>query len=134
MVKIYAYDCKGLRKIAKDHTPVISALALGPDGTIYCGTVADGRVLSLDPRTGSWKQVAQLGPGGKKGEVHVWALAWDQPRKRLYAGTGPRGELYVIDETISGRAMLNDFFPSLYVSRTRRLFLPSFPGTSKSLM
>jgi hypothetical protein len=93
--EVWAYAAKtGLRKVAKIDTPVISTLALGPDGKVYCGTIADGRVVAVDPANGSWKQVAQL---GKKGEGHVWALAWDQSRKVLWAGTGPKGELYAIE-------------------------------------
>jgi len=33
---------------------------------------------------------------------HVWALAWDEKKKTLYAGTGPEGIVYAIDA--SGRA------------------------------
>ncbi|MBI5480084.1 MAG: PQQ-like beta-propeller repeat protein [Deltaproteobacteria bacterium] len=97
--EIWAYAGKaGLRKIAKIDTPVISTLAIGPDGQLYCGTVADGRVLAVDPKSGTWKQVAQL---GKKGEGHVWALAWDPGRKVLWAGTGPKGELYAIENGVA---------------------------------
>ncbi|MBI5478523.1 MAG: PQQ-like beta-propeller repeat protein [Deltaproteobacteria bacterium] len=93
--ELWAYAQKGgLRKIAKIDTPVISTLAFGPDGKVYCGTIADGRVVAVDPKGGSWKQVVQL---GKKGEGHVWALAWDASRKVLWAGTGPKGELYAIE-------------------------------------
>ena len=33
---------------------------------------------------------------------HVWALAWDEKKKTIYAGTGPEGIVYAIDA--SGRA------------------------------
>jgi hypothetical protein len=93
--EIWAYAGKGgLRKVGKIDTPVISTLAWGADGKLYAGTVADGRVLAVDPQNGSWKQVAQL---GKKGEGHVWALAVDPKSKTLWAGTGPKGELYAIE-------------------------------------
>jgi hypothetical protein len=92
--ELHAFARGQLRKVAKIDSPVISAVAVGPDGKVYCGTVADGRVVAVDPRTGAWKQLAQL---GKKGETHVWALVWDARRKLLYAGTGPRGGLYAID-------------------------------------
>jgi len=96
--EIYAYKAKGdkgeLRKVAVVDTPVISAMAMGPDGKIYCGTVADGRVVAVDPKTGAWTQVVQLGP---RGESHVWSLAWDGAHGRLWAGTGPKGELYAIE-------------------------------------
>jgi outer membrane protein assembly factor BamB len=92
--ELYAYTAKGLRKVATIDTPVLASLAMGPDGKVYCGTVADGRILAVDPRTGAWSQVAQL---GKKGEGHVWALAWDIDRRTLWAGTGPKGELWVIE-------------------------------------
>jgi hypothetical protein len=93
--EIWAYAQKGgLRLLAKIDTPVISTLAWGPDGKLYAGTVADGRVVAVDPANGSWKQIAQL---GKKGEGHVWALAFDPRSKALWAGTGPKGELYVIE-------------------------------------
>jgi hypothetical protein len=92
--ELWAFERGALRKVAKVDTPVISALALGPGGTIYCGTVADGRVLAVDPRTGTWKQVAQL---DKKGETHIWALVYDQKRNVLWAGTGPKGLLFAVD-------------------------------------
>ncbi|HEY3355291.1 MAG TPA: hypothetical protein VGQ83_18730 [Polyangia bacterium] len=98
--ELYAYTGGALRKVAKIDTAVLSALAVGPGGSIYVGTVADGRVLQVDPRSGSWKEVAQL---DKKGETHIWSLAFDAKRNVLYAGTGPKGLLYAIE---NGKARL----------------------------
>jgi len=39
-----------------------------------------------------------------EGADHVWALAWDEKKKTLYAGTGPEGNVYAVDGT--GRATI----------------------------
>jgi hypothetical protein len=47
-------------------------------------------VLSVDPKTGRWKQLAKLEAG------HVWALLYDAKRGRIFAATGSPGKVFAI--------------------------------------
>jgi hypothetical protein len=69
----------------------VVALAIGPGGTLYAGTMPGGQVWRVDRGAGKAVKVAEL-----KGVETVWALAFDKAGS-LYAGTGPDGKLFKID-------------------------------------
>jgi len=66
--------------------PLVTALAVGPDGTLYVGTSAPAKVYAVDPKTGAVSPVSDL-PG-----QYCWALL---PRgDGLLAATGVPGGLW----------------------------------------
>lgn len=75
---------------------LVSALALGPDGTLYAGTLPNGKVFAIDA-AGQSRELVTL-----PDTQHVWALHYDATRKALFAATGPLGKLFTIDS--AGRA------------------------------
>jgi hypothetical protein len=67
-----------------------------PDGTVYLGTGDDGRLLALSG--GRVREIARLDA------VMVTSLAWG--RGRLYAGTMPKGIIYVFDRSGKWRELV----------------------------
>jgi hypothetical protein len=78
------------RVVAKLDTILVTALTWSPRGKLLAGTMPDARVLEVDPRSGKWKQLAEL-PA-----EHVWALHYHRGRKRIYAATGAPAKLFEI--------------------------------------
>lgn len=77
---------------------LVSALAMGEGGTLFAGTLPEGRIYAITAAG----QVSELVRPDET--QHVWALAWDPERRTLFAGTGPDGRVYAIDR--QGRAEL----------------------------
>ncbi len=75
---------------------MVSALAIGGDGTLYAGTLPNGKIFAIG-QSGETRELPQL-----SGAQHVWALRFDPTRKTLFAATGPEGKLFAIDQ--NGRA------------------------------
>jgi sugar lactone lactonase YvrE len=87
---VYAYQKGKLRKLAKLDAVLVAALAVGPGGSVFAGTMPGGRVFAID-RDGKAREVAKLDA------EHVWGLVYDEGKQTLYAATGPNGRLFAID-------------------------------------
>lgn len=68
-------------------TQAVTALALGPSGSVYAGTIPDAKVFKLTQ--GKADLLATL-PDAH----HIWALVLDKARTGLFAATGPEGRIY----------------------------------------
>ncbi len=75
--------------VSETTTPVVWALARGPDGTLYAGSGNEGKVFRIDAggRAAVLFDAAEL-------EVHAVAVA---PDGTLYAATSPDGRIYKLD-------------------------------------
>ena len=96
---VYRFDGKNVKELANTGELLVASLAFGNDGALYAGTLPNGRVYRIDPKSGKMKRFSS--PDGAK---HIWALHYDQRRKRLIAGTGPEGKVFAIDPI--GRAKM----------------------------
>ncbi len=77
---------------------IVTCFAKGPAGTLYAGTLPEGRVYAIDTATSKARLFAKLDA------EHVWALSYDAKARTLYAGTGPKGRLFAINA--AGRPQL----------------------------
>lgn len=75
---------------------LVSALAFDGGGTLFAGTLPEGRIFAI-ARDGTTRELVR-----PEGAEHVWDLAWDARRELLFAATGPEGRVYAIDRR--GRA------------------------------
>jgi hypothetical protein len=73
---------------------LVTCFARGPAGTIYAGTLPEGRIYAIATATGTVKQLVQVKA------KHVWGLVYR--KGTLFAATGPKGQLFAIDR--AGRA------------------------------
>ncbi|MFW2387142.1 MAG: hypothetical protein ACN4G0_02320 [Polyangiales bacterium] len=89
---IYRFDGKSSRELANTGELLVSSLAFGGDGALYAGTLPNGRIFRIDPKSGQMKQFSV--PAGAK---HIWALRYDKKRRRLIAATGPEGKIFAIN-------------------------------------
>lgn len=87
---VYAYQKGKLRRVCKLDAILVSSLAVGPNGTLFAGTMPGGRVHLID-RDGKPRELAKLDA------EHVWAMTYDEAKQTLYAATGPAGRLFAID-------------------------------------
>ena len=94
---VYRFDGKNAKPFANTGELLISSLAFGRDDALYAGTLPNGRIYRINPKSGKMKRFST--PGGAK---HIWALHYDKKRGQLIAGTGPEGKLFAIDSI--GRA------------------------------
>lgn len=81
-----------LKVLFSSDTEQVLSLAVSPEGTVFAGTGPRGLVLRLRPgceQPETWCAT---------GAAYVWALCYDQTRRRLLAGTGPRGHILAIAE------------------------------------
>ena len=67
----------------------VTALAVGPGGAVYAGTIPDAKVFRI--AQGKADLFTTL-PDAH----HVWALAFDRAKAALFAATGPDGRLFRI--------------------------------------
>lgn len=96
---VYKLTGDTLEPFARTNQLLVASLAFDEAGTLYAGTIPEGRVYAIDPR-GTVREVVKL-----ENADHVWSLVWDRRRSRLLAATGPDGRVYGIDVR-SGRAEL----------------------------
>jgi outer membrane protein assembly factor BamB len=89
--KIYRLRGDSLEVFAETGQLLVSAMALADDGTLFAGTLPEGRIYTVSPQG----QVAEL--ARPDGAEHIWALVWDSTRSRLFAATGPDGKIFAID-------------------------------------
>jgi len=81
-------------ELAATEQLVVSSLALGPDGTLFAGTLPDGKIFAIDTAGGDDAAQPLASPEGVE---HVWDLVWDPRRRVLFAATGPGGQVHAID-------------------------------------
>lgn len=89
---IYRFDGKKLAKKYATGELLVASLAFDSDGTLYAGTLPNGRIFKINPKTGKIEHFSK--PEGAK---HIWALLYDLKRRRLVAGTGPEGAIFAIN-------------------------------------
>jgi sugar lactone lactonase YvrE len=89
---VYRFDGKKAEVFAETGELLVSSLAFGSDGALYAGTLPNGRIYRIDPKSGQSKRFSI--PAGAQ---HIWALHYDKKRGRLIAGTGPEGKVFAID-------------------------------------
>ncbi len=83
------------KKVAKlKGAVIVTSFAKGPAGTIYAGTLPEGRIYAITTATGAVRQFAQVKA------KHVWGLVYR--KGTLFAATGPKGKLFAING--AGRA------------------------------
>lgn len=83
------------RKLARlKGAVIVTCFAKGPAGTIYAGTLPEGRIYAIATATGTVKQFARVKA------KHVWGLVYR--KATLFAATGPGGQLFAINP--AGRA------------------------------
>src|SRR5690606_37575391 len=78
-----------VEEVAATGQLLVASLALDTDGTLYAGTLPEGRVFAVAPG-GALREVVRL-----EESEHVWALVVDG--NTLLAATGPHGRVYSID-------------------------------------
>jgi hypothetical protein len=83
------------------------SMVLGPDGSIYVGTLPNAHLLRLDPGTGA---LVDLGRPSAS-ETFVWDMAFAQDGK-LYGGTQPNGHLFSYDPANGGFVDLGRLDPT----------------------
>ncbi len=88
--QLIAVEGDKVRVVADLKTTLVTTLAVGPGGKLIAGTMPDARVLSVDPKSGKWTQLAKLPT------EHIWALHYDAAAKRIYAASGSPGKLFAI--------------------------------------
>ncbi len=81
---------------AETGATVVTTMARGEDGTVYAGTLPDGKIFRLRAPQNGRPQTPEL-LVQLPGTSYVWALAWDRTRHVLLAATGSDGKLYSID-------------------------------------
>jgi hypothetical protein len=90
--EIWRYSGGAATKVASLQGAVlVTSFARGPQGTLYAGTLPEGKIFSLDTRSGKATLFSTLEA------KHVWALLYDERARTLFAATGPGGKLWAID-------------------------------------
>ncbi|MBK8170790.1 MAG: hypothetical protein IPK60_10680 [Sandaracinaceae bacterium] len=89
--KIFRLRGETLSVFAETHQLLVSALAWGEGGTLYAGTLPEGRIYAINAQ-GTMRELVRLPETD-----HIWALSFDTRRHTLFAGTGPQGKVFAID-------------------------------------
>lgn len=89
---IYAVKGEAVRKVAELKAVLVTALALGPGGSLLAGTMPEARIVRVDPKSGAQKELAKLPT------EHVWALLHEPRARRIYAASGAPGKLFAVPE------------------------------------
>ncbi len=71
--------------------PNVTAVAVGPDGTIVCASSPNGRIYRVDP--GAKDPTVAGTDWGNPQEAAIWALAFGKDGT-LFAGTGNKGRIW----------------------------------------
>lgn len=80
-----------------------SAMVTAWGGDVIVGTFPEGKLFRLPGGKGDGKEAAKF--ADLPDTEDVWALAFDEKAKALYAATGPEGKIYKIDQ--SGKAQVH---------------------------
>lgn len=89
--KIFRLRGETLALFSETHQLLVSSLAVGDGGTLYAGTLPEGRIFAINDQ-GAARELVRLPETD-----HIWALAFDARRHTLFAGTGPQGKIFSID-------------------------------------
>jgi len=88
--RLFVSGPRGIDLAFRAPEPNVTAVAVAPDGVVWCATSPNGRIYRVDTR----QDPARAGtPVGEPQEAAIWALAF-APDGTLYAGTGNRGRIY----------------------------------------
>ena len=89
--RLFAAEGGKVRLLFAAPEPNVTAVAVGPDGTVVCGTSPDGRLYRVDVDS---KDPARSGTAwGNPGEAAIWSLAFGGDGA-LFVGTGAKGRIY----------------------------------------
>ena len=97
--------------VAKTGALAISSMAIGWNGDVFLGTFPDGKIFKIPANASGGAQAAVF--TALPGVEDIWALAFDQKAKALYAATGPDGKLYRIDERGTAQVYFDSKEPHL---------------------
>ncbi len=125
---IYRFDGKKLAKKYATGELLVSSLAFDTDGALYAGTLPNGWIFKINPKTSEIKRFSK--PEGAK---HIWALVYDSKRRRLIAGTGPEGAIFAINP-IGAAKVLHDSDASHIMSLSAGDKGMIYAGTSDSAL
>jgi hypothetical protein len=107
------------------------AMAVGPDGNIYVGTLPGAHILRLDPRTGKFTDMGRP----SKTEQYIWQLALGFDKK-LYGCTYPSAKIVRFDPTTGKGEDLGRMDPTEQYARSIAAsddgFVYTGIGTSKA--
>jgi hypothetical protein len=81
-----------VRKVASLKGVLVTSLVAGAGGKLIAATMPDAKVVELDPKSGSWRELAKV-PA-----QHVWALLYDAKARTIYAASGAPGKIFAIPE------------------------------------
>jgi hypothetical protein len=81
-----------VRKVASLKGVLVTSLVAGPAGKLLAATMPDAKVVEVDPKSGTWRQLAKV-PA-----QHVWALLYDAKARTIYAASGAPGKIFAIPE------------------------------------
>src|ERR1051325_8547489 len=87
----------------------LSGLAFGPNGALYCFENFRGRLLVLDPATGSTLSTINL--SGSVGGGEMAGLAYDTASGTMYMAAGANPSLFTIDLATGAATLLGPTVP-----------------------
>jgi len=97
--EVWVYDGVRVKKLSSlPGAVLVTSLVAGPKTTIYAGTIPEGKIFAIDTRTGKARLFAKLKA------KHIWAMVAEPKTGAIFAGTGPKGELYRI--SAAGKAVV----------------------------
>jgi hypothetical protein len=138
--RVYRVAGERVEVFAETQQMLVSSLVMGDGGVLYAGTLPEGRIYAIPTSGASAGQARELArPGAPASGASspaptpapadaasppaeapadttaesIWDLAWDAQRHRLYAATGPHGQVFSIDA--QGRADLYWDAPAAHV-------------------
>jgi hypothetical protein len=82
----------------------VSAMAVAWNGDVIAGSFPNGKLYRLPKGQGKGEDAKEWG-GKLDGVEAIWALAFDEKSKSLYAATGPEGKVLRIDD--GGKAQVH---------------------------
>lgn len=91
-----------IKEVATVSAMMVSSLAAGPNGTVFAGTVPEGRIYLLKENAQgqvSAEEWIKINGADPTASVHVWGLAYDARAGQLLVATGPQGTLFAIKVT-----------------------------------
>ncbi len=99
--RVYRVEHGTASLYAETGSVVVTSLTRADDGTVYAGTLPDGKLFRLRPPVGGHATAPEL-VVALPGVQHIWAVLWDHTRGVVLCATGPEGKLFAVDPT--GRA------------------------------
>ncbi|MBK6519188.1 MAG: hypothetical protein IPG04_34885 [Polyangiaceae bacterium] len=82
----------------------VTSLAIAWGGDVVAGSFPNGKLYRLPKGQGKGEAAKEM-PTKLEGVEYIWALAYDDKSKSLYAATGPEGKVLRIDD--SGKAQVH---------------------------